>query len=141
MNAPEDLDGRSDLYTLGAVAFYLLTGRHLFEGKTVMDVVGQHLHADPPRASEHTPGAIPPALDELIYKCVAKTPDGRPASALAFLEALEQVSDETPWTAAAALAWWERGGPGIARAQGEAGVGPGGDIETKSQTLSVKLPE
>lgn len=117
VTASHSVDGRSDLYAVGAVAFYLLTGRHLFEGTSVIEVLGHHLHTEPPRASAHAPSPIPDALDELVWRCVAKDPNERPDSALAFLDELAQIPDETPWTPADALAWWNKFGAQVTRVE------------------------
>jgi serine/threonine-protein kinase len=113
MLAPRTMDGRSDLYNVGAVAFYLLTGRHLFEGETAMATLGHHMHTEPPRTSAHAPGPIPEALDQLIWSCVSKNPDERPETALAFLQKLARIPDGEPWTPASALEWWQEMGPRV----------------------------
>ncbi|MBK7584445.1 MAG: serine/threonine protein kinase [Myxococcales bacterium] len=101
---PTTMDGRGDLYAVGAIGFYLLTGRHVFEGSTVIEVLGQHLLAEPPRPSAYA--EVPKALDDLIHRCLAKDPARRPDTALTFLQELESVPDVPPWTPAHALAWW-----------------------------------
>ena len=71
---------RADLYSLGCVAYYLLTGRQVFEGETVMQVFAQHLQAAPTPPSQRAPhGAARPR--RLVLDCLAKKPEDRPTSA------------------------------------------------------------
>jgi eukaryotic-like serine/threonine-protein kinase len=75
------VDGRSDLYALGVLGYFLLTGVPPFTGKTALDVCLQHLDATPVPPSHRSTVAIPQELDALILRCLAKTPEQRPASA------------------------------------------------------------
>ena len=75
-----EIDARVDIYSLGAVAFEMVTGRPPFVADNAMDVVAMHLHDDPPRASSAVAG-VPRALDDLLLATLAKEPDGRPTLA------------------------------------------------------------
>lgn len=75
---PRDADGRADIYALGAVGFFLLTGRRMFEAETEHDLTYQVLHTTPRLASECSPFAVPAELDALIGRCVEKDPAARP---------------------------------------------------------------
>ena len=99
------VDGRADLYSLGCLAYYLLTGRHVFEGDTVMQVFAQHLRTVPTPPSQRGPSAVPPDLEELILSCLAKTPEERPQSAAELDRRLAAVNVE-PWTDVQAQEWW-----------------------------------
>src|SRR6185369_8159252 len=77
----DEVDGRADLYALGCVAYYLLTGQQVFDGDTVMQVVARHLQAAPVPPSQRVPFAVPPALEEIVIACLAKAPGDRPPSA------------------------------------------------------------
>lgn len=105
MRTPERVDARSDLYSLGAVAYYLLSGCHVFEGQSAIDVCGQHMHAIPQPLSERVPG-VDPVLEGLVLRCLAKDPAERPASAQAFCEALSRCPSRGQWTREMAAAWW-----------------------------------
>lgn len=106
LTEPDRVDARSDIYSLGAVGFFLLTGEHLFDGKTVVEVCGHHLHTPPRRASELAD--VPRELDELIDTCLRKKPEERPQSADELSDALEGIGEG--WTRRDARAWWDEHG-------------------------------
>jgi eukaryotic-like serine/threonine-protein kinase len=99
------VDGRADLYSLGCVAYYLLTGRQVFEGDTVMQVFAQHLQTAPTPPSERGPATVPPDLERLVLSCLAKNPEDRPQSAAALDRQLALVDVEA-WTDDHAQQWW-----------------------------------
>jgi serine/threonine-protein kinase len=99
-------DHRVDLYALGCVAYWLLTGTLVFEGETAMQVMIQHVQAEPKRPSERTDRPIPAALKDLVLECLAKDPARRPASAEAVSERLGAVPLTSMWTAERAEQWW-----------------------------------
>jgi serine/threonine protein kinase len=114
---PQGIDARSDIYALGAVAYYLLAGRHVFEGKTIMEVCLHHLHTKPCRLADIGPMDVPPALEELIFACLEKDQANRPKSGQELADALDQL-DIGDWTRMDAEAWWDIFGPEIERAKG-----------------------
>ena len=102
---PSDVDARADLYALGAVGYFLLTGRNTFEGEDSQDIANQVLHAPAPRVSETVP-TVPEALDALIAACLEKDRSKRPPSAEAVIEALDRLSTRLAWTQRDAEGWW-----------------------------------
>ena len=113
--APENalsatVDRRADLYSLGCVAYYLLTGRQVFEGETVMQVFAQHLKDAPTPPSRWAPATVPPDLEQLVLECLAKQPEDRPASAAEIDRRLSAV-DVEPWTDGQARQWWAAAKP------------------------------
>jgi serine/threonine-protein kinase len=106
LTSPESVDGRADLYALGAVGYWLLTGTHVFSGKTVLEVCAQHLHAPPVAPSARLGGAVAADLESLVLSCLAKRPDDRPANAHAFRESLRACAGAGLWSNARASAWW-----------------------------------
>lgn len=89
--APGGADPRSDLYSVGAVGFFLLTGRKVFESESDLQLTHRILHEPPLRVSEVSPGNITPGLDDLIFRCLAKEPDERPSSSRILADELEAL--------------------------------------------------
>jgi serine/threonine-protein kinase len=109
------VDGRADLYALGCVAYYLLTGSLVFDGNTAIEVIGKHIHEEPVPPSRRTSLAIPNALEGLVLACLAKKPQLRPADAGALSFALAAIPVDQPWTEEQAMRWWRENrldGPG-----------------------------
>jgi serine/threonine-protein kinase len=110
----KEIDGRSDLYGLGCVAYWLLTARQVFEGSTVLDVISQHVQVAPDPPSAHAASTIPSELDALILACLEKNPERRPPSACELARMLNAVPLDSPWSEERAEAWWKEHGEGAA---------------------------
>lgn len=124
--APEQIlghetDGRADIYALGCVAYYVLTGKVPFPDKEQIALLLAHLQ-EPPPSLEGVPG-LPKEMAQLILRCMAKAPEDRPLSASAVKQELMtiQFPDDDLWTEAAASAFWERNVPRMAPAQPSVG--------------------
>jgi len=111
----EPVDGRADIYALGCVAYYLLTGKLVFEAEKVFQMIANHLQSAPIPPSERTDRPIPPELEQLILKCLAKDPDHRPKSAADLGQSLDWIPSDG-WSEEEAKHWWD--------ARGDAGQGP-----------------
>ncbi len=109
VHTPSEVDARSDIYSLGAVGYFMLTGRPVFEGENLFEVCMQHVQATPVPPSEARGEPIPADLEQLILSCLAKNKDDRPVSAQALADALDQL-DVPPWTRADAERWWQHYG-------------------------------
>jgi serine/threonine protein kinase len=93
------VDARSDLYSLGATLYHLLAGVPPFHNVALGNLVAAHLLEAPPAPSLLRGQPLPPALEHLVLKCLAKNPAERFASAEALLEALESCDPEVArWT-------------------------------------------
>ncbi len=103
---PGGVGPASDLYSLGATAYFLLTGQQVFDGKTSVDVCLHHVSAPPPPPSTRTGNPIPPELEALVLACLHKDPALRPASALALRVALARLAAYRDWDETAAREWW-----------------------------------
>ncbi len=104
------VDGRADLYALGCVAYYLLTGQLVFEATTTIQMIAKHLHDEPVPPSRRAELPVPAALDQLVLACLAKKPEDRPASAAALARSLAAIPLE-PWSEEQAMEWWRLNRP------------------------------
>ncbi|MGD8329445.1 MAG: serine/threonine-protein kinase [Acidobacteriota bacterium] len=100
-------DVRSDIYALGCVMFWLLTGKLVFEGSAPMSMVVRHAQEPPPKPSQMGDHGIPGCLDRIVLACLAKQPDERPQSAVEVRRMLDECVLEDSWSDADARAWWE----------------------------------
>jgi serine/threonine-protein kinase len=102
-----DVDRRADVYALGCVAYFLLTGQLVFEADTPMKMLMQHVHAKPVPPSQRTELRIPRELDELVLSCLEKDPKARPQNAEElFRMAVDCRTCET-WNQTRARNWWQ----------------------------------
>jgi serine/threonine-protein kinase len=102
-------DERSDIYSLGAVAYFLLTGRPPFEGERPIKIILAHAHDAVSPPSQHR-GGLPSDLEQIILKCLAKNPLDRYRSARELGGALADCQAAAEWTSADASAWWKANG-------------------------------
>ena len=92
----DEVDSRTDIYAFGSLMFELLTGEHLYTGSTAVGVLTKHLTAQPDAPSQRAPRlAIPPAVDQICHKALAREPDARWRTAGELAEAIEEVYGET----------------------------------------------
>jgi len=119
--APEQIDGSApvgpgtDLYAVGCLAYWLLTGRPVYEGESAIEVLAHHMRSQPRPPSEESELPIPDALDRVVLACLEKNPADRPASADALAAELAAIQPEPAWTAERARHWWSAhmpAGPG-----------------------------
>lgn len=101
-------DARSDIYSLGCVAFWLLTGRPPFEGKTMMAVLSGHIHDPPELPSAAADQVVPARLDAVVARCMEKKPEDRYQNAREMLIELNQLAVKYPWDGAKAEGWWAK---------------------------------
>ena len=99
-------DHRVDLYALGCVAYWLLTGKMVFEGENAIQVMVHHAHTPPPRPSLRVEWPIPAPLEDLLMECLEKDPALRPPSAEVVSTRLDAVPLTSAWTAERAEHWW-----------------------------------
>jgi eukaryotic-like serine/threonine-protein kinase len=111
--APEQIlgtrpvDARSDIYAIGCLAYWLVTGELVFTGRTAMETMLQHTQNTPVPPSQRTEIKLPEALDLIILDCLAKDPADRPQSVDVLADRLSRVETGTPWTPAAVRQWWD----------------------------------
>lgn len=108
---PQAVDALSDLYSLGAVGYELLTGEPVFSGTTLGEVMIQQVRMSPEKPSLRTRKPVSADLEELIMQCLAKEQRARPASAASLEEALQHCSAAVAWTRQDAETWWRQNLP------------------------------
>ncbi|MFL5471613.1 MAG: serine/threonine-protein kinase [Gemmatimonadales bacterium] len=102
----EPPDGRADLYALGCVAYFLLTGQLVFQAANGLQMITNHLQEKPVPPSQRTELDVAPELDRLVLACLAKKPEDRPRSAAELERTLGEIEVE-PWSEEAATQWWQ----------------------------------
>jgi eukaryotic-like serine/threonine-protein kinase len=132
------LDARVDLYGLGAVAYWLLTGERVFAGRTPVEVLLHHVKTAPIPPSERTGTPIPASLEALVLSCLAKDPDERPASAEWLAARLAECETAGDWTPARAHAWWDASGAGGGPTAGRDAGMPGATASTPVRPTAPK---
>jgi eukaryotic-like serine/threonine-protein kinase len=103
----EEVDGRADIYALGCIAYFLLTGHKVFEADNTMRLMVKHIEEKPVAPSARTSLPIPRSLDDVILACLAKDPAARTPTVAVLAAGLADAEAETePWGEAQAAAWW-----------------------------------
>ena len=102
------VDRRADVYAVGCVAYYLLTGQLVFEGETPMKMMLQHVQAQPIPPSQRSELPIPRELDDIVMACLQKDPNKRPQDAEELFHIAARCNTCEGWTQGAARTWWER---------------------------------
>lgn len=131
--APATVDGRSDLYSLGCVAYYLLTGKHVFDIENMTACCYAHVRSPPPSLTKRRQRYFSSPLDRLIMQCLAKSKEDRPDDALALARALNTCRVSGHWTPEDMRIWW------AAHAEATAQVRPGlgGTLMPAAQEMEI----
>jgi hypothetical protein len=109
---PETIDARTDIYAVGCLAYYLLAGREVFDGKSSPEIIGHQLQSQPIPLAVRVGATIPKTLDEIVARCLSKRREDRP-STRGLLDALRAYARELPWSQTEAEAWWTKHHPAI----------------------------
>jgi eukaryotic-like serine/threonine-protein kinase len=107
MASGDSVDRRADLYALGCVAYWLLTGELVFSAESPLKMLIQHIQAVPVPPGIRSGRPVPPELERVIMRCLEKDPASRPSTADELLADLERVELEGTWDQALARTWWE----------------------------------
>lgn len=108
-----DIGPHTDLYAVGCLAYWLLSGTFVFEGGTPMEILTKHAKDEPQPPSRVSELPLPAAVDDLVLACLAKDPAARPRSADDLAERLASVDLPTPWSSERARAWWDTHRPRV----------------------------
>jgi hypothetical protein len=134
IKAPDGAGPASDVYAVGALAYYLVAGAQVFTGSSVVEILGRHLNEAPVPPSERSGRPLDPGLERLVLRCLEKDRARRPADARELLAELEKLgAGERPWTQAEARAWWETRGEAFRRTT--TGAAPTGAPELEIELL------
>jgi tRNA A-37 threonylcarbamoyl transferase component Bud32 len=106
VETPETVDARSDLYSVGAVGYWLLTGKTLFDSDQVQELLNHQAKVEPPLPSARGGSAISADLEELLMRCLSKSPAMRPQSAESLEQALNRCGSAGVWTTQETERWW-----------------------------------
>jgi eukaryotic-like serine/threonine-protein kinase len=106
VSQPDQVDARTDVYAVGAVGYYLLTGTPVFTGASVVDICMKHVKTAPEPPSVRRGRPVSGDLERLLLRCLAKSPADRPCDAAGLVGELEACAIEGAWTVRDAEAWW-----------------------------------
>jgi eukaryotic-like serine/threonine-protein kinase len=110
----EKIDGRADIYSLGCVAYWLLTGQLVFSADTQSAILLHHIKTPPSAPSTRTELPVPDALDRVVLSCLAKNPSDRPQTARDLAQHLSEIG-VSAWTEERQREWWKRHQPASPR--------------------------
>jgi serine/threonine-protein kinase len=96
----------ADIYSLGCVGYWLLTGRPVFERDTPVELLIDHARTAPPSLAERAPGSFPPGLEQILLACLEKEPERRPATVAELAARLEAIRTDETWTPERAQRFW-----------------------------------
>ena len=123
-------DPRSDIYSLGALGYYLVTGHYLFDGHSLDELLDHHLSTQPQAPRRRTANPISAQLEQALLQCLEKDPAARPQSVVALGVLLQRSPQATVWDANARDTWW-----GLFDAQSSAAPKP----DTKNPGAAVLI--
>jgi eukaryotic-like serine/threonine-protein kinase len=108
ISSPDEVGPTGDIYAVAAVGYFLLTGTHVFQAGSVVEICAHHLHTQPEPPSSRLGRALPAALETAILTGLHKRPEDRFASVRAFRDTLTTCLDGPRWSEAEARAWWSQ---------------------------------
>ncbi|MBT5927816.1 MAG: serine/threonine protein kinase [Verrucomicrobia bacterium] len=103
---PDDADPRSDIYAIGAVGYFMLTGHYVFEGQSMMEIFEKHLTQEPVPPSSRVDASICPSLEQALLDCLSKDLNDRPSSVSELAERLSSCPVDDTWSMTSRVEWW-----------------------------------
>ena len=135
ITAYAQVDARSDLYALGAVCYFMLTGEPVFKGTTAGEVCTHHLYTDPVPPSKRCDNVIPADLEAIVMACLEKEPSKRPQTTNHLRARLWAGGTRNKWNTDRARRWWRRHGEAVHARQYIDAVSP----EESGKTIAIDL--
>jgi len=129
--AYQEIDARADLYALGAVCYFLLTGEPVFKGKNAGEICGHHVHTEPIPPSKRRDRPVPADLESIVLACLRKDPNDRPASAGHIRARLWAGTTIGKWNTDRARRWWRQYGDEVKQRTTE--------TDAAGQTIAIDL--
>ena len=126
-----------DLYSLGAVGYFLLTGVQVFEAKSVIEVCTHHLNTAPVPPSQRVDEKISPQLEQLILRSLEKDPARRPATAVDLENALASCGEAGSWDVSQARERWVDLEKELSKAAGDRGAQLKAERRSTNLTLTI----
>jgi tRNA A-37 threonylcarbamoyl transferase component Bud32 len=126
------VDPRGDIYSLGALGYFLLTRQFVFEGQSAMEIYEKQLTTNPIPPSQRAAAPVTAELEQLLLRCLDRRPEGRPESAVELRRLLLATPHAAEWTVEARTAWW-------AAHRDEIQAQPGTVCETASPIPTLKI--
>jgi len=105
-------DARSDIYSLGCVAYWLISGQMVFERDSSREILMDHVDSEPPRLGTRAKAPVPPKLESIVHACLKKEPRDRPQSVAELASLLAEIPLAEEWTPGRAGRWWNEQFPG-----------------------------
>jgi serine/threonine protein kinase len=136
---PNSVDARSDLYAVGAVGYFLLTGQPVFDAENVVELCQKHVAAQPVPPSERTRTPIPPELESALLACLEKSRAKRPQTARDLAELIARCAEATQWSLEDADAWWGRHERGHASSPAVPPPSPSSPTAGQSHNVTIEL--
>jgi serine/threonine protein kinase len=136
---PNSVDSRSDLYAVGAVGYYLLTGQSVFDAENVIDLCQKHVSTPPVPPSERSRTPIPAALESALLACLEKSRAKRPQTARDLAQLIARCAEASQWSIEDADAWWGRHERGQASVASSFPI-PASPTATDGRDVTIDLP-
>jgi serine/threonine protein kinase len=138
---PSSVDARSDIYAVGAVGYYLLTGSPVFEAESVMELCRKHVDVQATPPSQRTRLAIPEALENAIMSCLDKSRAKRPQTARDLAALISHCAEATQWSVEDADAWWGRHERGLANMASLSNSGSSPSTASRGHDVTIDLSQ
>jgi serine/threonine-protein kinase len=128
-----DIDWRVDIYALGCVGYWLLSGQAVFDGATPMQIVMAHVQTAPVPLSQRASQKVPRELEQLVMACLRKDPNDRPQTMQELASSLKAIALEHPWTQERARRWWFEHAGAVSRRKNE----PAPEVSSPDASLTA----